>query len=52
MFGGFNPSVSNVYSTHGELDPWQSIGVQEEMDASSPVVVLPSELLNKINLLF
>ncbi|XP_033149997.1 putative serine protease K12H4.7 [Drosophila busckii] len=25
-FGGLNPNVTNVYLTHGELDPWSKVG--------------------------
>lgn len=30
FFGALNPEVENVYMTHGQLDPWRAMGVQEE----------------------
>jgi len=40
-FGGFNPQVTNVYFTHGQLDPWHPMGVLEDVNDSSPVTMLP-----------
>lgn len=39
--GGFNLAVTNVYFTHGELDPWHPNGVLEDLNESSPVTILP-----------
>lgn len=41
MYRGRNPNVRNVYSTHGEFDPWHTMGVQEDINLYSPTVVLP-----------
>ncbi|XP_070491699.1 thymus-specific serine protease-like [Chironomus tepperi] len=42
IYGAKNPSVQNVYSTHGEYDPWAPMGLDD--DASDPMVVyLPTE---------
>lgn len=40
IYGGFNPAVTNVYSTHGALDPWHPMGVLTDVNEHSPAVVL------------
>lgn len=25
-FGGYSPNVTNIYQTHGGLDPWSAVG--------------------------
>lgn len=41
MYGGFNPAVSNVYFTHGSLDPWHPMGVLKDLNKHSPSAVIP-----------
>lgn len=41
VHGGKKPNVTNVYSTHGQFDPWRPLGVQEDINESSPTVILP-----------
>lgn len=43
MYGGFNPSVSNVYFTNGKIDPWRTVGIQYEQ-ASFAADVISSKL--------
>lgn len=38
---GMQPTFENVFSTHGSLDPWSSMGLSEAPNPSSPVVVIP-----------
>ncbi|XP_055847737.1 putative serine protease K12H4.7 [Episyrphus balteatus] len=33
-FGGLNPNVENVYITHGQLDPWSSMGITDSNKAT------------------
>ncbi|XP_037942623.1 uncharacterized protein LOC119675488 [Teleopsis dalmanni] len=33
-FGGLSPEVENVYITHGQLDPWRAMGIQDEEQAT------------------
>lgn len=40
-FGGMSPGVENVYLTHGQLDPWRAMGIQDADQAT----VIPGELL-------
>lgn len=37
-----NPEVTNVFFTQGQLDPWRPMGLQEDLNSQSPVVVIPS----------
>lgn len=41
IFGGWNLDVSNVYFTNGLLDPWRAMGIQEDLNESSPADVIP-----------
>lgn len=41
MYGGFNLSLTNVYFTHGDLDPWHPMGILEDLNESTPVTILP-----------
>lgn len=36
-----NPAVTNVFFTQGQLDPWRPMGLQEDLNAQSPTVVIP-----------
>ncbi|XP_055716913.1 putative serine protease K12H4.7 [Phlebotomus papatasi] len=38
---GMNPIITNVYSTHGQLDPWRPMGVQENVNSFAPTAVIP-----------
>ncbi|XP_059621346.1 thymus-specific serine protease-like [Phlebotomus argentipes] len=40
-FGGLKPQVKNVYSTHGQLDPWRVAGAPENINADSPTTIIP-----------
>ncbi|XP_017085009.2 putative serine protease K12H4.7 [Drosophila eugracilis] len=33
-FGGLSPGVENVYLTHGQLDPWRAMGIQDTDQAT------------------
>lgn len=46
MYGGFNPAVSNVYFTHGSLDPWHRMGVLHDLNKHSPSTVIPGTRKN------
>lgn len=39
-FGELNPGVTNTIFMHGELDPWRSIGVQTDLNPSTPAIVI------------
>lgn len=41
MYGGFDPAVTNVYFTHGSLDPWHRMGVLKDLNKHSPSTVIP-----------
>ncbi|CAO1346011.1 unnamed protein product [Diamesa serratosioi] len=43
IYGGFHPAVRNVYSTHGQLDPWRPMGLQEDLNEWSPTTILELE---------
>jgi Serine carboxypeptidase S28 len=49
FYGGKKPNVNNVYSTHGQFDPWRPLGVQEDINESSPTVILPREFTFQVN---
>lgn len=39
-FGGVTPGASNVLYIHGELDPWRTVGVQNDDNNNSTVVIV------------
>lgn len=41
LYGGFQPDVTNVYFTHGSIDPWHHMGVLEDLNIHSPATVVP-----------
>lgn len=47
LYGGFRPDIRNVYFTHGLIDPWRTMGIQEDLNPHSPANVVPG-----INMLF
>lgn len=40
MFGGWNSQVTNVYFVNGWVDPWRMVGIQEDLNPSSPADVV------------
>lgn len=38
--GGLALNVENVIFTHGELDPWRTVGVEADLNAHSPAFVI------------
>lgn len=38
--GGLNPGASNVFYTHGQLDPTRSVGVQVTHHEAAPSLVI------------
>uniref|UniRef100_A0A336N030 CSON003791 protein n=1 Tax=Culicoides sonorensis TaxID=179676 RepID=A0A336N030_CULSO len=38
---GLQPRVTNVFFTHGEVDPWSAIGMREIQNQSAPVMIIP-----------
>lgn len=52
-YNGLNPNVRNVYSTHGNLDPWKAAGALEYINHESPTYIIPDYShcsdLNSIN---
>lgn len=41
LYGSFKPTASNVYYSHGQVDPWSAMGVDEDVSSSAPVTVIP-----------
>lgn len=41
IYGSLQPNVRNVYSTHGQLDPWRPMGVQKDINEFSQTFILP-----------
>lgn len=43
VYGGYNPAATNVYYTHGKIDPWRTMGINYGNSiVSSPVDVVSS----------
>ncbi|XP_026486617.2 putative serine protease K12H4.7 [Vanessa tameamea] len=41
MYGGLKPNVTNVVFSNGDLDPWSSLSVLEDLSYKAPAVVIP-----------
>ncbi|XP_023935728.2 putative serine protease K12H4.7 [Bicyclus anynana] len=41
LYGGLNPNVTNVVFSNGDLDPWSTISVLEDLSYNAPAVVIP-----------
>lgn len=41
VFGGWNMNVRNVYFTNGLVDPWRTMGIQQDLNPSSPADIIP-----------
>lgn len=46
-YGGMNPAVNNVYFTQGSIDPWRTMGIQNDLNDRSPADVVPGNELMK-----
>ncbi|XP_055384473.1 putative serine protease K12H4.7 [Condylostylus longicornis] len=40
MYGGWQPNVTNVFFTHGQLDPWHPMGVHVNEDGENNIIPL------------
>lgn len=40
VHNGLTLNVTNAFSTHGQIDPWRPMGVQVDINAASPTVIL------------
>ncbi|XP_049827751.1 putative serine protease K12H4.7 [Schistocerca gregaria] len=40
LYGGRNPDVTNVAFVNGGLDPWHALGVLEDINESSPAIII------------
>lgn len=41
MYGGIDPGVTNVFFTHGSIDPWHRMGIVTNLNHYSPAVFIP-----------
>lgn len=48
--GGLSPSVTNVIFTHGNLDPWRTIGVLEDVNPEATVLIIDGKYICKRSL--
>lgn len=44
MYGARNPAVKNVLFTQGRIDPWRTMGIQDNYNPYSPAHVVLSRL--------
>ncbi|XP_063532638.1 putative serine protease K12H4.7 [Cydia strobilella] len=40
MYGGLSPKVSKVVFPHGDMDPWHSLGVLQDLGPDAPAVMV------------
>jgi hypothetical protein len=46
IYGDLNPGTLRTFFTHGELDPIRNLGPSSDLNALSPVVVMPSKFIS------
>ncbi|KAI4499431.1 hypothetical protein M0802_005327, partial [Mischocyttarus mexicanus] len=40
IYGGYRPEISNVIFTNGDVDPWHKLSVLEDLNESTPAVLM------------
>ena len=40
-YGGINNEITNLYITHGQLDPWSPLGIQKSVNKLSFATIIP-----------
>jgi Serine carboxypeptidase S28 len=46
-YGGLNPNVTRVLYTHGTLDPWYLLGITENLNSETAVILMDGESTKK-----
>nr|XP_034832507.1 lysosomal Pro-X carboxypeptidase-like [Maniola hyperantus] len=41
LYGGLHPNVTKVIFTNGEIDPWSTLSISEDISFDNPSVILP-----------
>ncbi|CAH2102190.1 unnamed protein product [Euphydryas editha] len=41
LYGGLTPNVTKVVFTNGDLDPWSTISVTEDLSSETPAILIP-----------
>lgn len=44
VYGGWTPDVTNVIFTNGDIDPWHALSVLEDVNESSPAILVPGNV--------
>lgn len=40
VYGSLNPNVTNVFSIHGNIDPWHRLGIVNDLSDNSPAILI------------
>lgn len=43
MYGGVDPGVTNIFFTHGSIDPWHRMGILKNLNIYSPAALIPGK---------
>ncbi|XP_045772477.1 putative serine protease K12H4.7 [Maniola jurtina] len=41
LYGALNPNVTNVVFSNGDLDPWSTLSILEDLSYDAPAIVIP-----------
>lgn len=44
-YGGLNPNISRVISTHGTYDPWHALGLTHDVNCNAPVIIITGKYI-------
>lgn len=42
LYGGLKPNVTKVVFTNGDMDPWSTLSILEDLSDKAPAVIIPS----------
>ncbi|CAH0715043.1 unnamed protein product, partial [Brenthis ino] len=42
LYGGLKPNVTKVVFTNGDIDPWSTLSILEDLSYKAPAVIIPS----------
>ena len=45
FYGGRNPDIRNVIFVNGDVDPWHTLSVLEDLNEHAPAILIPGHTL-------
>lgn len=45
LYGALSLNITNIHSTHGQIDPWSAMGLKQKMNEEAPTTIIPCKLI-------